>query len=76
MEIDSHGEGGRCENGAFHGDSLTKTLYTSGSNKRGIISDYRMTNSLMYIGNDPKLRFRSFRMDDATGNKVDLMERM
>ena len=35
-----------------------------------------MTNSLMYIGNDPTLRFRSFRMDDATGNKVDLMERM
>ncbi len=35
-----------------------------------------MANSLMYIDNVPKLRFRSFRMDDATGNKVDLMERV
>jgi hypothetical protein len=35
-----------------------------------------MMNSLMYIGNVPKLSFRSFRMDDATGNRVDLMERV
>jgi hypothetical protein len=55
---------------------FTKTFYTSRNNERGIISNYRMMNSLMYIGNVPKLSFRSFRMDDATGNRVDLMERV
>jgi hypothetical protein len=56
-------------------NTFTKSFYTSGSKGPGINSHYRMTNSLMYIDNVPKLRFCSFRMGEATGKKFDLMER-